>query len=67
VTTEVRGEWVNDVLRVVVLAEPTNGDVQLSILTLALVRAGKIMGVSKGMLVDNLEAVYDFDLKETMQ
>jgi hypothetical protein len=39
----------------------------LSILTLALVRAGKIMGVSKGMLVDNLEAVYDFDLKETMQ
>jgi hypothetical protein len=64
--TEVKGEWINEILRVVVRQSDVP-DMQLTILTRALAFAGKTIGVSKKILVDNLETMYDAEPVERMR
>jgi hypothetical protein len=59
VTTEVYGKWVTTVIGVVVAQCPDDANVQLSILTRALARAGKILGVDREILCENLERAYN--------
>lgn len=55
----IKAEWVNSVLRAVVLAEPHDADAQLSILCRALAVAAKTVGCDRDVLLNNLSDAYD--------
>ena len=56
---EVKGEWVNRIILDVAAMSPQDGNVQLSILSRALIRAAKLLGVDKDIVLANLTLHWD--------
>ena len=63
----INGEWVNSVLRAAVVACPKDENVQLTVLTRALVIACKACGVSRDKVIDRVGEAYDNEPKPTLR
>lgn len=59
---EVKGEWVIKTMQVAVALCPDDANVTLTILTRALARTGKILGVPKEELAEQFERAYDLEI-----
>lgn len=59
-TVEIKGHWVNSVLKATIQCHP-HAPVQMTVLTRALVLAAKTLGIQKGELLDAVGKAYDVE------